>query len=356
MSLLSRRTVLTAALGGFAGVGLWRARSVFLSPNASEMPGVTPADGEMATFVRTSRALGTNVSITIAHAEASIADAAATAAFAELERVEQCLSVYRADSELGRLNREQVLRSADERFRVVLSMSLAMSRMTDGAFDVTVQPLWDLHARAAKEGRSPTSTEIAAARQRIGWQSVELAGADVRFAQPDMAITFNGIGQGYATDRVKHVLLEQGIRHALIDIGELTAIGQKSAGRAWQAGIQHPRVADAYAAIAKLEGRSLATSGDYATTFLPTVNGAGGDHHIFDPATGHSPTELASVSVVAPTAMQADALSTALFVMGPERGRELVAASAGVDALFVLKDGTAAQTADFPLVNQSGES
>ena len=358
MSLLSRRTLLTTAIGGFAGVGLWRARSQFLATadSAGAVPTLPSMDASLSTFQRTSRALGTNVSITIAHADESVANRAAAVAFEELERVEQSLSVYRPGSLLGQLNATQSLASADERFMAVLSASLEMSRRTAGAFDVTVQPLWELHSRAAKEGRSPTEAELAAVRSHMGWRDVQVAGTNIRFGKTSMAITFNGIAQGYATDRVKQVLQDNGIRHALIDIGELAALGQKAAGKPWQVGIQHPREADAYVAVAKLEGRSLATSGDYATTFVASDSAklARGDHHIFDPATGHSPTAFASVSVVAPTAMEADALSTALFVLGPERGRKLIETSDGVDALFVTKDGRVSQTAGFPIAGDVG--
>ncbi len=235
----------------------------------------------------------------------------------------------------------------DEHLRAVLSASLEMSRRTGGAFDVTVQPLWELHSRAAKEQRSPTPAELTNASGRIGWQSVRLDRDAVHFDKPGMAITFNGIGQGYATDRVTHVLRDQGIEHALIDIGELAPLGQKSPGQPWQAGIQHPRKDDAYIAVARLDGRSLATSGDYATTFGIATR----DHHIFDPATGHSPTELASVSVVAPTAMEADAFSTSLFVLGLARGKGLIERSKNIDALFVTKDGRVVKTDGFPEVN-----
>ncbi|QOV91722.1 FAD:protein FMN transferase [Humisphaera borealis] len=356
MSLLSRRTLLTTAIGGFAGVGLWHARSRFLPTGGLEPAAqANPSpNGELAAFHRTSRALGTNVSITIAHTDESVANRAAAAAFDELERVEQSLSVYRNDSQLGMLNSAQSLASADERMRAVLAASLEMSRRTAGAFDVTVQPLWEVHSRAARELRSPTEAELAAVRERIGWQHVLVAGTEVRFARPDMSITFNGIAQGYATDRVKLVLQSVGVQHALIDIGELAPLGHKALGTPWQAGIQHPRQADAYVAVAKLDGRSLATSGDYATTFTDTAKAGRGDNHIFDPATGHSPTAFSSVSVVAPTAMEADALSTALFVLGPKRGLKLIESSEGVDALFVTREGRVSQTAGFPTVRDAG--
>ncbi len=109
-------------------------------------------------------------------------------------------------------------------------------------------------------------------------------------------------------------------------------------------GIQHPRIEDAYISVAKLDGRCLATSGDYATSFSPDHR----DNHIFDPRTGKSPTELASVSVLAESGLVADGLSTALFVLGPEQGLRLIEATPGADALFVLKDGRTLATRGFP--------
>jgi len=113
---------------------------------------------------------------------------------------------------------------------------------------------------------------------------------------------------------------------------------------AWRVGIQHPRERDAFAALASLENRCLATSGDYETTFSDDFS----RHHIFDPHTGESPGELASVSVLAPTAMSADALSTTLFVLGPERGMEMLRQCPGIDALMILKDGRRLATDGFP--------
>ena len=166
----------------------------------------------------------------------------------------------------------------------------------------------------------------------------------MRLARPGMAVTLNGIAQGYATDRVLAVLEAHGIRRALVDVGELGCVGDKVGGGPWTAGIQHPRQADAYVAVARMDGRCLATSGDYATAF----DEGRSSHHIFDPSTGRSPAEFSSVSVVAATATEADALSTAVFVLGLERGARLVAEIRRADALFVLKDGSVRATAGFP--------
>ena len=157
-------------------------------------------------------------------------------------------------------------------------------------------------------------------------------------------MTLNGIAQGFAADRAMAALRRHGIGHALVDAGEIGTLGGRDASEPWKVGIQHPRRQDAYIEIAKLDGRCLSTSGDYATSFDEDHR----DHHIFDPHTGRSPAAFSSVTIAAPTATQADALSTAVFVLGPERGLDLVRSSPSVDALLVLKDGRTLATDGFP--------
>ena len=161
---------------------------------------------------------------------------------------------------------------------------------------------------------------------------------------PATAITLNGIAQGFAADCAIAALRDHGVEHALVNSGEIGCLGRKPNGRNWNVGIQHPREPDAFVALPTLRGRSLATSGDYETTYSADFS----KNHIFDPQTGQSPNELASVSIAAPTAMQADALSTAIFVMGRERGMELIRSLPGVDVFFVLKDGSTVTSAGFP--------
>ena len=159
-----------------------------------------------------------------------------------------------------------------------------------------------------------------------------------------MGVTLNGIAQGFATDRVLDVLRQHGIESALVDTGELGTVGNKESGAPWTVGIQDPRRSDAFVSIATLDGRSLATSGDYATAFSADFS----YHHIFDPATGRSPQAFRSVSVVASSGLDADALSTAAFVLGLPNGLRLIDEWPGADAMFVLKDGSVQATAGFP--------
>jgi len=298
----------------------------------------------LQTATRRGWALGSDVSITALHADGRTAHAAIDDAFAELETIESVMSIYRPESQLSKLNRHRVLSSPHPYLVDVLNVARETSLASDGAFDITVQPLWALFATANQAQRSASDDEIAAARRCVDWRRVACTAQRVSLRGDGTAITLNGIAQGFATDRASAALKKHGIEHALINAGEIGALGEKASGEPWRVGIQHPRLTDAYISLAKLAGRSLATSGDYATSFSTDFRA----NHIFDPRTGRSPAELASVSIAAESATTADALSTAVFVLGPDAGLELVR-KFDADAFFVLKNGRTLATDNFPL-------
>ena len=294
---------------------------------------------------RTARALGADIRMTVLHATRRSAELALDAAFGELILVDGLMSLYRPASQLSRLNRDGYLEAPHAYLVEVLEKARAVSQRTGGAFDVTVQPLWEVYAAAAREGRLPRPADVEAARANVAWWKVEISSRRIALRQSGMAITLNGIAQGYAADKAIAALRSHGVEHALVDTGELGALGDKGADGPWSVGVQHPRRADAYAAVAELAGRCMATSGDYETFFSP-------DHscnHIFDPATGRSPTEFSSVTVVAPTAVDADALSTAIFVLGHEKGMALIDQTPGAEAMFIFKNGRVHHTRGFPI-------
>lgn len=296
-------------------------------------------------LTRHSRALGTEIRITAFHADQATADAAINQAFAAIEQVEQVMSLYRPDSQLSQLNRDGALANPDPRLVQVLERAAELSAQSEGAFDVTVQPLWAAYENAAAHGTLPTDDAIATALLRVDWHKISVALDAISFAQPGMAITLNGIAQGLAADAASQALRDHGIAHALIDSGEIGTVGPPALRDHWTIAIKDPRDPVNMLGIASLADRCLATSGDYETTFSANFS----QHHLLDPRTGHSPTDLASVSIVAPTALEADALSTAVFLMGPERGRALVETLPHVDALFVDKAHRLSRTAQFPL-------
>ena len=283
-------------------------------------------------FSQSSQALGATVTMTVLHTDESIANSALEAAFAELERIESVMSLYRPESQISRLNRDSVLEQPDASLVEVLRYAVEVAERSDGAFDVTVQPLWTL------KGVNPDAATLAL----VDWRKIELDERRIKLA-PGMAITLNGIAQGFAADAAMRVMRAHGVEHALIDAGEFSAHGHNAENAPWRIGIQHPRERGAFAALTQLENRCLATSGDYETSFSDDFS----RHHIFDPRTGGSPGEQASVSVLAPTAMSADALSTALFVLGSKRGMEFLRDYPGIDALFILKDDQHVMTKGF---------
>lgn len=270
--------------------------------------------------------------MTVLHADKHVANLALDAAFSELELIENVMSLYRPESQISRLNREGVLEAPDASLVEVLRFAAEVAEKSGGAFDVTVQPLWAL------KGVKPDAATLAL----VDWRKVELGEISIKLA-PGMAITLNGIAQGFAADAAMRVIRAHGVEHALIDAGEFSAHGNNVENAPWRIGIQHPRERDAFAALTQLENRCLATSGDYETAFSDDFS----RHHIFDPHTGESPGELASVSVLAPTAMAADALSTTLFVLGAKRGVEFLRGYPGTDALLILKDGHRVATQGF---------
>ena len=329
---MNRRRLLVAGAGGLAGLGLLA--KALRSDNA-----------ELKPVHRTALALGTQVTMLVLHASRDTAERAVRAAFNELEQVERTMSLYRPDSDISRLNRTGFLERPHPYLLAVLLRARQISNWSGGAFDVTVQPLWELYAGALEHGTLPDHAAIAATRARVDYRNVEVTPGWVRL-RPGTAMTLNGIAQGFAADRALAAMRAHGIEHALVDAGELGALGHKAAGAPWIAGIRHPRRAGALLGSAPLDGRCMATSGDYEVSFTP-------DHscnHIFDPATGRSPQGFCSVTVLARSGMDADALSTAAFVIGPERSMRLLKRWPHADGLFVLKDQSVLATAGFPRI------
>ncbi len=301
---------------------------------------------QTSTVTRRGWALGSDITMTVVCDSAERAARALDAACAELETVERVMSLYRPDSQVCRLNQDKVLTDPHPYLIEVLATAATMSHQSGGAFDITVQPLWDLHSKCRHNGRLPTETQIEVARRAIDWTAVEIGADFIRLRKPAEFITLNGIAQGFAVDRALAALQAAGIEQALVNAGEIGSLGGKTNAQPWTAGIQHPREPDAYSSVVSLDGRSLATSGDYETTFTADFS----RNHIFDPRTGQSPLELASVSIVAPSGLQADAVSTAAMVLGAEQAMSLVRSLPRVDAFLVLKSGEALWTPGFPSV------
>jgi len=252
-------------------------------------------------------ALGARTSITFAHPEAARLVAAARD---EIARLGSIFSLYRADSALSHLNRDGVLAAPPLELFECLGIASRVHAATGGAFDPTVQPLWTAYAQAFAGGRAPDGAALDAARGRVGWEAVEVTPGRIAFARPGMAVTLNGIAQGYIADRVTRLLEAEGLRDILVDTGELRALGGMPDGGDWTVQLPDGRRTG-------LRNRALATSAALGTVF--DADGRVG--HILDPRSGrHVAASGRSVTVTAPTAALADALSTALCVLGDDEG------------------------------------
>lgn len=245
----------------------------------------------------TGQAMGARASIRIEHPEA---EAIVARVMAEIDRLENILSLYRADSALSRLNREGHLAAPPFELIECLSLADAVHRASGGRFDPTIQPLWALWAEAATAGTRPAAQAVEAVLGRTGWGKVRFDAAAITM-QPGMALTLNGIGQGYVADRVAALLEAEGLSNILIDTGEFRALGSRPDGTDWPVQLEGGKGIG-------LRQRALATSSPLGTTFDQT----GRDGHILDPVTG-SPTAAPwqTLSISAPSAAIADALSTA---------------------------------------------
>ncbi len=284
--------------------------------------------------------MGTTVEITVAGENPALAQAATAKAFREIERVEAVFSTYREDSEVSRINLragEQVLVSGGT--VALLKNGRIYGQLTGGCFDVTVRPLLVAWGFRDGEPHRPAQDDIDHALGLVGWDKVILTDEPpgVRLSEPGMGIDLGGLAKGYAVDRAAAVLKQEGVRSALVNAGgDLFAFGPGPGGDIWRIGIEHPRQEGKLVVTVEVRDSAVTTSGDYRSYFM-----ADGMRysHIMDPRTGRPALRAASATVVAPSAAQADALATALVVMGAEEGLALVEGLEGVEAMVVEESG-----------------
>jgi thiamine biosynthesis lipoprotein len=319
-------------------------RRTFIAASLGSMAGALSACSASQLHVGSALAFGTTLHISLFHPDRDLAERAIGEAFAQARMVDRLMSIYSESSQVFQLNRDGELANPHRHLLTVLGHARALSALTRGAFDVTVQPLWRVYRDSALGNGRPAPADRLKASARVGWERLHVASDRVAFARPGMQMTLNGLAQGYAADLALAALRARGIVHALVDTGEFATAGAKPDRSAWRVGVADPRQADKLAAAMLLDGRSAATSGDYASSFTPDFV----HHHIFDPATGDSPQELASVTVVAPCGILADGLSTAFMVMGARKSHALAATLPGVDLLTINKRGVVWKSPSFP--------
>ncbi len=283
---------------------------------------------------------GTSLWIKAGHHNADQLEAALTAAVQVIRSVERQMSLFDPDSALSHLNRTGILHQPEAPLSAVLNFSAQVSRRSGGAFDVSMQPLWRVWSEAAEAGSLPSHRSLQRAQQRVNWRAVEVTASQVRLNQPGMQLSLNGIAQGYASDLVRASLQGHGIRHALIDTGETSLLGQGPDARPWTFDIESAAMAARTAGLQNTppvlvsDGRAMATSSDAHTVFSPDHR----HHHILNPTSGYSPQYWSSVTVIADRCVMADALTKVFFMLPPARVRS-AARYWGVDVVLQDKQG-----------------
>lgn len=319
---MNRRRAL-GILAAAAGLPLWSAAT-----RAREAPPLWEWRG---------RALGAPARLVLAHPDRGAAGRAIEACIAEIERLEAEFSLFRDASALVRLNADGKLERPSLDMRALLLEAQRFGALTRGAFDVTIQPLWRLlaahFADPARRDRDPDPRAVDAARALVDWRAIEIGAARIRLTRPGMAVTLNGIAQGFITDRVADRLRDLGFDSVLVDAGELRSLSGRPDGSPWRVALDHPRAAPP--AIA-LTDRAVATSAGRGTPFEP----GGRYNHLLDPRSGLSPPPRRTVSVIAPRATTADALATALALLSTEAAPKLLAAAGPATAIVTEADGT----------------
>ncbi len=233
----------------------------------------------------------------------------------ELVRLDSLLNRFSEKSLVTELNRSSRV-SAPQDIISLFALSDSLSRLTDGLFDISVAPLLELWGFYSREFRVPDSAEISDTRKLVDYTKIQIK-SDSIIIPEGMHVDLGGIAQGYAADRVKKVLDKYRIESAIINIGgEIVAIGQSSKGRPWRVGIKNPR-GEGIIETVELRDYSLSTSGDYEKFFMI---GNKRYPHIINPKTGFPALDFVSVTVFAKNASFADAMATAVAIMGPHKG------------------------------------
>jgi thiamine biosynthesis lipoprotein len=284
--------------------------------------------------------MGTSVEITVSQIDSQRAEEAMAAAFREVERVDRLMSHYRQESEVSQITRhagKKEIVVSPETLEVV-ERALYFSRLSGGAFDITIGPvfrLWNF-----REGKIPEGKSLQENLEKVDYRKIKVdrIKSSVYLESQGMVLDLGAIAKGYAVDRASAALRKDGIENFLVAAGgDITVRGVKENGVPWTIGIQHPRLPSELVAKLRPAQAAVSTSGDYKKFFFQ-----GGEryHHILTPSTGLPARECQSVTIMAASSMDADALATSVFVLGPKQGFALLERLPDVHAIIVDRRGS----------------
>lgn len=300
---------------------------------------VTALQGAEVKDVR--KKMGSRFEVTVVHESEARATAALEAAYAEIDRIEALISSWRDDSETTLINRNAGVTPvsvSDELFQLI-KRAQKVSRLTNGAFDITFAGAYHVWDFRADPPILPDPAAVEAALAHVGYRRLLLdeARRTVYLEDPEAKIGFGAIGKGYAANRAAALLKREGATGGVINAGgDLYVFGRRENGAQWSVAITDPRDRDHVFAWLPLDEGAIVTSGDYEKFF---IHNGKRYSHIIDPTTGRPVDHLRSVTIICPDAELADALATSVFILGPEKGLDLVNRLKSVEALLIDADG-----------------
>lgn len=286
--------------------------------------------------------MGTIINLTLIAESEAAGRAAVEAAYTELESLIGLFDHRLPGSPLGQLNQNGVLADPPPELTALLREALSFAELSGGAFDISVKPVVD----ALAAGKTDISGEL----KLVDYRQIAVRDDLIRFSRAGMQVTLDGIAKGRVVDAGVAALKAHGFDRVLVEAGgDLFAQGTRTDTQPWTVAIQNPRQSkgDPWLASLKVAGQAVATSGDYMHAFSTDYS----LNHIIDPRVGRSPAELCAATVIAPSTMQADALSTSLMVLGVDAGLALANHLNDVEALLITKDMERLHTAGFPSVS-----
>lgn len=289
-------------------------------------------------FDRTEAIMGTQVSVQLWHDNKAVADMCMDQVINEMHRIDHLMSTYKSHSELSMLNANAAagpVAVSDELFELI-KRSLELGVVTQGAFDITYASVGKHYD--FRKGQMPTEVQKQAALPAISIEHVVLNDRDttVHFAKEGVRIDLGGIAKGHAVESAVRLLRSSGIESAIVTAGGDSRVLGDHRGRPWAVGIRDPRQKGGLAARMPVQEEAISTSGDYERYF--EADGVR-YHHIIEPTSGDSARSVRSVTVIGPDAVQTDALSTGVFVLGKERGLELIDSLDGFEAIVIDQYG-----------------
>ena len=290
--------------------------------------------------------MGTVVTITALHPSKQLAEEAIGRSYEEIARLEALLSRYQSASPVSVLNRDGRLSGVPQEVAEVVRNARLIGKLSDNAFDVTIKPVVDLYQEKANlNGELKLSkAEFKEALALVDASSLVQKRDSIRLNREGMGITLDGIAKGFIVDKASAVLAAYGAKNHMINAGgDIRTMGEKSGSKPWVVAVQDPDKKGNYPAVIQMNTGALATSGGYEVFYDKKRM----YHHLVSPESGMSPNNVASVSVMAPTVMEADALATAAFIMQSRRGMQFVESLKGREALMVTKNGMKLTTSQF---------